>query len=158
MPARARRPLARAAARGILDLSARGGLEGLGQSAVFVEGVTPMAVMDRALRYRAWNPAMATLLALPDEAVLGWHAPDCFPILLRNGGLRGITRTLDGFPTVNVTWFAVPKTDTWLITRSRRRPVYGWGGRVEGVLLWLDWVRRVQPFPWPFTFEDEGPR
>lgn len=145
-----RRPLRRAVARGVLDLLAvRDGLEGYRRCQNFRTYPAPMVVYDRDLNIMAWNDALIRLSRIPEEAVLGKPAWDSFPIIELNGALPGIEAALRGVSGTNQHWVAIPKTQVYVINRALRRPIYGWGGNIIGVLSWWKHVLPIDPFPWP---------
>ncbi|MCE2646001.1 MAG: PAS domain S-box protein [Burkholderiaceae bacterium] len=102
-----------------------------------------IAILDRDLRYQAWNEFLERLLALPADAVLG-RRPDEIDsfggnpevmrdlLALRDGGVVGAK--------IAEYQFAPAAGGPWL--RVTRTPVYGQDGRFTGVFVTVEQIDR----------------
>jgi hypothetical protein len=94
-----------------------------------------LIVMDRNLRYLAWNPKMEEISGLPAEEVLGKHPFDLFPFLKTAGADQAWERALSGeivsspdFP------FKVPKGGREGWTSQTVGPLRNSKGEIIGVI------------------------
>jgi PAS domain S-box-containing protein len=106
-----------------------------------------IAILDRELRFQAWNEYLENLLGIPADAVLG-RRPDEIAAFADNPELTAdLTKLRDGVNgsaqhTAQVVefQFAPSRGGPWL--RLRRTPVYGGDGVFKGVFATIERIDR----------------
>jgi PAS domain S-box-containing protein len=101
-----------------------------------------VCVLDRHLRYRAWNAYLEELLGVPADAVIG-RTPDEVPEIAGHPDImRQLTRMRDGtlrLPQTTEYQFGGGR-QPWL--RVKRTPVYDARGRFDGVFITIERIDR----------------
>ncbi len=128
----------------------RSALRASRQADDFIEtllGAAPVGVcvLDRDLRYQAWNEFLEKLLDLPAESVLGLR-PDEIPALADADLIAGLMQLRDGRvrapQQVEHEFIAEPPARARVWVRERRTPVFGPRGEFRGVFITVEPIDR----------------
>lgn len=101
-----------------------------------------VCVLDRHLRYRAWNAYLEELLGLPADAVIGRRPDEVPEIAAHPDTMRQLSRMRDGAlrsPQTTEYQFAGGR-QPWL--RVKRSPIHDARGRFDGVIVTVERIDR----------------
>lgn len=84
-----------------------------------------------------------------EEAVRGYPLHIALPHILTNNALPHLVATVMRGVTSTSRHWAAYASGVYCVYEAQRRPVYAPDGRVEGVVIAINWYRPVAPFDWP---------